>query len=222
MGERSCRGWWVGALLAAGPAWGASVGNVVIAERPGVAEVTYDLHAPGPCAVTLVGSEDGGRTFGLRVETVEGDVGPLVAPGSGKRALWRVSADHPAGLAGRDILLEVRAEEVEQEFTAADEAAAACLEAGFTAECAAAFEGLGRRHPWLLVEALEHPDPRVRAGVAEILGRVGCGGAVPGLLALLEDTPLPEGDNTVIIREKRTVRAAVRTVRERYGTVKNR
>ncbi len=208
--------------LAARPASAASVGNVAVAERPGVAEVTYDLQAAGPCVVTLVGSDDGGLTFTLRVETVEGDVGPSVAPGSGKIIRWRVSSDHPAGLAGREILLDVVAEEAAPEFTADDAAAAACLEGEFSAGCAATVEALGRRHPWFLAEALEHPDPLVKAAVAEMAGRLACREAVPALLSLLEDTPLPEGDNTVTIREKRKVQVAHSTVRERYGTVKNR
>lgn len=222
MGE----GRWIGALaavvLAVGPAGAASVGNVAVAERPGVAEVTYDLRAAGPCAVALVGSDDGGLTFALRVETVEGDVGPSVAPGSGKHIRWRVSSDHPAGLAGREILLDVVAEEAEPEFTADDAAAAACLGEEFTAGCAAAVEAVGRRHPWFLAEALGHPDPLVKAAVAGMAGRLGYREAVPALLSLLEDTPLPEGDNTVTIREKRKVEVAQTTVRERYGTVKNR
>lgn len=77
------------------------------------------------------------------------------------------------------------------------------------------------RHPWVLLDALAHPDPRVRAGAAELLGRLGHREAVPDLIGLLQDTPLPEGDNTITVREKRRVQVSRVRVRERYTTVRN-
>ena len=211
-------------LLAGAPAGAATVSNVAIAEGEGAAEITYDLSAAGPCAVALVGSEDGGESFELRVESAQGDLGPAVSPGRGKKIVWHIALDYPDGLGDREVVLEVVADEAEPEpeFTAEDEEAASCLDRGFNRECAAAMEALGRRHPWVLLDALGHPDPWVRAGAAELLGRLGRGEAVPALIGLVEDTPLPEGNNTTTVREKRRVQVTTVRVRERYVTVRNR
>ncbi|MEW6487481.1 MAG: HEAT repeat domain-containing protein [Thermodesulfobacteriota bacterium] len=200
----------------------AVVSGVSMAEREGVVEVAYDLSAEVPCEVALVGSEDAGATFALRLKGAEGDVGPAVAPGRGKKILWRIAVDYPEGLGDREVVLDIVAREPDIEFTAEDEVTASCLDRAFTRECAAAVEALGRRHPWVLRDALAHPDPRVRAGAAELLGRLGHREAVPELLGLLEDTPLPEGDNTITVREKRRVQVTRVRVRERYATVRNR
>lgn len=211
-------------LLPIVSAQAATVSNVAIVEGEGAAEITYDLSAAGPCAVALVGSQDGGETFALRVGGAEGDVGPAVSPGRGKKIVWRIAADYPEGLGDREVVLEVVAQEAEPqyEFTAEDEAEASCLDRGFSRECAAAVEALGRRHPWVLLDALGHPDPWVRAGAAELLGRLGRGEAVPALIGLVEDTPLPEGNHTTTVREKRRVQVTAVRVRERYVTVRNR
>lgn len=207
--------------------WAATVDNLTVEETESSVVIRYDLESSGPATVRLVGSGDGGETYDLNVGSAQGDLGAEVEPGPGKRIVWRFEEDHPAGLAGFDVVLQVLAEEAageeeEAELTGADEALAACLDGAIDAACEEGLAVLGRRHPWFLLEELEHPRPEARAAVARVLGGLGEGDAVGPLVALLEDTPLPEGDNTVTVREKRRVRVQQRVTSERYRTVRSR
>ncbi len=207
--------------------WAATVANLTVEETEASVVIRYDLESSGPASVRLVGSGDGGETYDLNVGSAEGDLGPEVEPGAGKRIVWRFEEDHPAGLAGFDVVLQVLAEEAggeeeDLELTEEDEALSACLDGPIDAACEEGLADLGRRHPWLLLEELGHPRPQARAAVAAVLGRLGEGDAVGPLVALLEDTPLPDGDNTVTVREKRRVQVRERVTSERYRTVRSR
>lgn len=218
---------WLAAAAWAAAGWAATVDNLTVEETEASIVIRYDLEAAGPASVRLVGSADGGETYDLKVETVEGDLGPDVPPGAGKRIVWRFPEDHPAGLGGFNVVLQVLAEEAgtepeAAEFTPEDEALASCLEGRADAACEAGLETLGRRHLWFLLEALDHPRPEARSAVARVLGRLGDREAVAPLIALLEDTPLPEGDNTVTVREKRRIQVQQGRTEEKYQTVRNR
>jgi hypothetical protein len=78
-------------------------------ERDQAVHVTYDLTSGGPAQVALVGSLDGGKTYTLKITAVSGDVGAAIQPGAGKKIVWKVRQDHPAGLDDKDVTLEVRA-----------------------------------------------------------------------------------------------------------------
>jgi hypothetical protein len=85
------------------------VTNLNLEEVEKAVVVTYDLACGEPARVELVGSVDGGKTFGLKICAVAGDVGAEVQPGAGKKIVWQVRKDHPSGLDDKDVTLEVRA-----------------------------------------------------------------------------------------------------------------
>ncbi|MCB1151395.1 hypothetical protein KDK88_07580, partial [bacterium] len=83
-------------LLAEAPV----VSDVTLAQRldgSGLVDVTYTLTDADTdtLAVTLQASDDGGQTWTLPVETVSGDAGDGVTPGTGLTAVWDFAADHP-------------------------------------------------------------------------------------------------------------------------------
>ncbi|MEQ8822337.1 MAG: G8 domain-containing protein [Sumerlaeia bacterium] len=77
------------------------VSNVQFAQQPsetGGSEVvvTYDLASPqGDCEVSLEVSADGGATFTIIPESVGGDIGAAISPGTGKEIVWDISQDLP-------------------------------------------------------------------------------------------------------------------------------
>jgi formylglycine-generating enzyme required for sulfatase activity len=60
-------------------------------------DISYDLAAPGMSAVPmrLEVSSDGGTTWAVHVNTLSGDIGDNVTPGSGKTIVWNAGADWP-------------------------------------------------------------------------------------------------------------------------------
>jgi hypothetical protein len=56
--------------------------------------VTYNLTGGEPSAIFLSVSEDGGQNYDTPL-SVSGDVGPNIAPGSGKKIVWDILADTP-------------------------------------------------------------------------------------------------------------------------------
>jgi len=105
-GKRShalvCVGVCAVALLSA-DAWaqGPVVSNVTFSQSPnGTAgtkmDIFYDLASPnGNCTVSAKASKDNGATFPFNVRTATGDIGPNVAPGTGKHIVWDIAADYP-------------------------------------------------------------------------------------------------------------------------------
>lgn len=73
------------------------VENTQVVVNGGVVTISYDLISSGTVAATfdvgLEASRDGGRTYDLRPETVRGDVGAGVAPGTGKAVVWEAAKD---------------------------------------------------------------------------------------------------------------------------------
>ncbi len=96
-------GWLVAAALGATPAWANQppvVSNVTASQRPDASklvDVYYNLaDADGDaCFISVVGSWDGGQTWGVLMPGVSGDVGAGVAPGIGKHIVWNCPADLP-------------------------------------------------------------------------------------------------------------------------------
>lgn len=72
--------------------------------------MTFDLVAPGPTCVRIIGSMDKGATYGMKFRGAKGDLGRNVIPGSGKKILWNSAMDYPDGIADLDIILDVVAE----------------------------------------------------------------------------------------------------------------
>jgi formylglycine-generating enzyme len=85
------------AVLHAAPA----VSNLSASQRAGtrLVDISYDLAAPGMTAVPmrLEVSSDGGTSWTVPVNTVSGDIGTSVTPGTGKTMVWNAGADWPNG-----------------------------------------------------------------------------------------------------------------------------
>jgi formylglycine-generating enzyme required for sulfatase activity len=85
------------AVLQAAPA----VSNLSASQREGtrLVDLSYDLAAPGMSSVPirLEVSSDGGTTWTVPVNTVSGDLGTSVNPGTGKTMVWNAGADWPNG-----------------------------------------------------------------------------------------------------------------------------
>jgi hypothetical protein len=71
--------------------------NVRFEQREsGIVEIFYDLISSDPRAVFTVaveGSQDGGSTWGMRPQTMTGDVGAGITPGVGKKIVWDSGKD---------------------------------------------------------------------------------------------------------------------------------
>lgn len=62
----------------------------------GVVTITYDLVAPGAQGtfdVTLEVSTNGGQTYDVQPRSTNGDIGPTVSVGRGKRVVWEAAKD---------------------------------------------------------------------------------------------------------------------------------
>jgi len=76
-------------------AFAASVDNIRTAlDEHDRLVVTYNLTGGEPSAIYLSVSEDGGQNYDTPL-SVSGDVGPNIAPGSGKKIVWDILADTP-------------------------------------------------------------------------------------------------------------------------------
>jgi formylglycine-generating enzyme required for sulfatase activity len=86
-------------MLALGVLASPVVSNLSAVQRTGtkLVDVRFDLAAPGfpTVAVSLQISSDGGATWTVPVETVSGDIGSSVAPGTGNVIVWNAGTDWP-------------------------------------------------------------------------------------------------------------------------------
>jgi hypothetical protein len=87
------------------------VANVTFAQRTdgsGLVDVHYDVADPDSplLIVQLQASGNGGATWNLVTATATGDVGPGVAPGTGKTVVWDFAADNP-GLYLDDVVVRI-------------------------------------------------------------------------------------------------------------------
>ena len=90
------------------------VTNVLVVQRPFTAlwDVTYDLETVGDIAVTvnLFLSTDGGTSYPNLCQTVTGDVGAGVLPGTSRHIVWNAGADFP-GFSSATCRLQVMADD---------------------------------------------------------------------------------------------------------------
>ena len=85
-------------LVAAGlcPAADPAVSNVRAAQRPGtkLVDIYYDVTGTtAPVAVGIQISDNGGTTYAVAATALSGHVGPAVAPGRSRHAVWDAAAD---------------------------------------------------------------------------------------------------------------------------------
>jgi hypothetical protein len=88
------------------------VSNVRFEDRGETISVRYDLSGQygKKYRIVLSLSDDNGRTFAIKPETVSGDVGGNMNPGRSKEIIWQVKRDFPYGLKGSDFVFAVDAE----------------------------------------------------------------------------------------------------------------
>ena len=90
------------------------VSNVYAHQRPGtrLIDITYDVEdADGDLLeITVEASSDDGRNYDIIPESVMGDVGKNIEPGSGRRIVWDVGRDLP-GTKGEDFKVRVIADD---------------------------------------------------------------------------------------------------------------
>lgn len=86
------------------------VQNVNMFDEDNLITFTFDLAAEGPVCVRLIGSLDGGATYGMQFVSVSGDAGTRIAPGKGKRIVWDSERDYPAGFGDANVIVDVIAE----------------------------------------------------------------------------------------------------------------
>ena len=84
--------------------------NLDISTEESTVYFTYDLVAPEPSCVKIVGSLNKGASYDMKFTGTKGDVGKSVPPGNRKRIAWKPLADYPRGIADLDIILDVVAE----------------------------------------------------------------------------------------------------------------
>lgn len=70
--------------------------NVRSVVTGGSVEITYDLASPKAGLafdVTVEASEDGGKSFPVKLSSVTGDIGPAIMPGTARRVVWNAARD---------------------------------------------------------------------------------------------------------------------------------
>lgn len=87
------------------------VSNVTFKQSGETITIRYDLAGKATKAyqVSVALSDDGGRTFNIRPETLIGDVGERVKPGIGHEIIWSLTVDFPRGLEGDRFIFAVDA-----------------------------------------------------------------------------------------------------------------
>lgn len=177
----------------------ASVSNLGLVEKEGRYYFLYDLAASGPCQVSLM-VMGGGKSFEAPPHSLTGDIGKGVLPGRHRRIMWKPSEClTPRELKG-DFKLEVKAEEAPgaEELNRIEERLLEeCQSRWSDGECGAVAEKAIRNDPSLLAHYLDDPRHEPRLAAIRWSGQWGRRDLVYDLLKILEETPLPEGDNTV-------------------------
>ncbi|MCK5148354.1 hypothetical protein KAR48_16475 [bacterium] len=74
--------------------------------------IHYDLDglAKKSYKVSLALSDNGGRSFRIKPETLTGDIGGKVRSGKSKEIIWNMTTDYPRGLDGDQFVFAVDAE----------------------------------------------------------------------------------------------------------------
>ena len=87
------------------------VSNVTFKQSGGTITIRYDLAGKANKAytVSVALSDDGGRTFDIKPETLMGNVGDKVKPGKGHEIVWSLTVDFPRGLEGDRFIFAVDA-----------------------------------------------------------------------------------------------------------------
>lgn len=96
-------------LVAAWGAAAAEVTNVRSRVDGNQVVIIYDLDAKQFTAVSVRGSDDGGKYYRVKMEHVSGDVGESVPPGTNCRIVWDVLRDYPEGLGSRQVVFQILA-----------------------------------------------------------------------------------------------------------------
>jgi hypothetical protein len=94
------------------PGQDTKVSNVRFEDRGETISVRYDLSGAygKKFKIVISLSDDNGRTFTIKPQTVRGDVGKNITPGRNKEIFWQVKADFPYGLKGSDFVFAVDAQ----------------------------------------------------------------------------------------------------------------
>lgn len=92
------------------PTLSPKVLNLELTAQGHTVAMNFDLVAPGPACVRVIGSLDKGASYEMKFRGAKGDLGRNVIPGSGKKILWNSAVDYPDGIADLDIILDVVAE----------------------------------------------------------------------------------------------------------------
>jgi hypothetical protein len=88
------------------------VENVRFQEIGETVVIQYDLRGKSDKKynVSVLLSDDGGRTFRIKPRSVDGDVGKNIPAGTGKKINWYYKKDFPNGLSGGEFVFAVDAE----------------------------------------------------------------------------------------------------------------
>ncbi|PLX44812.1 MAG: hypothetical protein C0609_04860 [Deltaproteobacteria bacterium] len=86
------------------------VDNITLMMKKGHVYITYDLSGTEKACISLEGSLDGGKSYGMRFDHVAGDIGSDVKAKRGNLIIWKVKADYPEGLNGSEIIMDVVAD----------------------------------------------------------------------------------------------------------------
>jgi len=89
-----------------------SVSNVKFEQRGESIIVQYDLigNRNNKYKISLLLSDDYGKTYNLLPRTVEGDIGKNIEPGTNKQIIWFLKRDISEGLHGEGFVFAVDAE----------------------------------------------------------------------------------------------------------------
>lgn len=85
--------------------------NVCFEQKGNQFIIRYDLAGKigRKYMVSVVSSDNGGRTFGIELYSIKGDVGKNVSPGYGKTITWDMLKDYPRRIDGDDFVFAVNA-----------------------------------------------------------------------------------------------------------------
>ncbi|PLX42761.1 MAG: hypothetical protein C0608_01470 [Deltaproteobacteria bacterium] len=83
------------------------VDNITLMMKKGHVYITYDLSGTEKACISLSGSMDGGKSYGMKFDHVAGDIGRDIKAKRGNLIIWKMKADYPEGLGGSEIIMDV-------------------------------------------------------------------------------------------------------------------